>query len=163
MTGSAKGTAVLMLAFIFAPFVGAAVEGQATPRSQPGADMTVHTPEQHDLYDGRFVLSGGRVYQVGGLEDPPGWDHIGNDPGNLHPVEGTVEIDVNEIDNTVNPAAIQIDFFIRSPEGDARNNPTREEQPHARGIRPPLRHGSDLEIGSPLATAAHSPGEWVRP
>ena len=26
----------------------------------------------------------------------------------------------------VNPAAIQIDFFIRSPEGDARNNPTRE-------------------------------------
>ena len=22
---------------------------------------------------------------------------------------------------------------------------------------------SDLEIGSPLATAAHSPGEWVRP
>ena len=236
MTGSAKGTAVLMLAFTFAPFVGAAVEGQATPRSQPGADMTVYTPEQHDLYDGRFVLSGGRVYQVGGLEDPPGWDHIGNDPGNLHPVEGTVEIDVNEIDNTgrfvarldvpegelliemdrffefspcqdggvaafiyehgdsgcgdtnwpktllyvagwgyghatlndttiydeyqihfmvtqgirnreslavdypllnkrsaagaVNPAAIQIDFFIRSPEGDARNNPTREVFAH---------------------------------
>ena len=25
----------------------------------------------------------------------------------------------------VNPAAIQLDFFIRSPEGDARNNPTR--------------------------------------
>ena len=67
---------------------------------------------------------------MGGLEDPPGWDHIGNDPGNLHPVEGTVEIDVNEIDNTVNPAAIQIDFFIRSPEGDARNNPTREVFAH---------------------------------
>ena len=78
----------------------------------------------------RSVLSGGRVYQVGGLEDPPGWDHIGNDPGNLHPVEGTVEIDVNEIDNTVNPAAIQIDFFIRSPEGDARNNPTRKVFAH---------------------------------
>ena len=25
----------------------------------------------------------------------------------------------------VNPAAIQLDFFIRSPEGDDRNNPTR--------------------------------------
>ena len=231
-----KCTAVLMLAFTFVPFLGGAVEGQATPRSQPGADMTVYTPEQHDLYDGRFVLSGARVYQVGGLEDPPGWDHIGNDASNVRPVDGSVEIDVNEIDNTgrfvarlevpegelviqmdrffefspcqdggiaafiyehgdsgcgdtnwpktllyvagwgyghatlndtaiydeyqihfmvtqgirdreslavnypllnkrsaagaVNPAAIQIDFFIRSPEGDARNNPTREVFDH---------------------------------
>ena len=236
MKGSAKSTAVLILAFTLAPFVGGPVEGQATPRSQPGADMTVYTPEQHDLYDGRFVLSGGRVYQVGGLEDPPGWDHIGNDAANVHPVGGTVEIDVNEIDNTgrfvarlqvpegelliemdrffgfspcqdggvvafiyehgdsgcgdtnwpktllyvagwgfghatlndvtiydeyqihfmvtqgirnreslvvdypllnkrspagaINPALIQIDFFIRSPEGDARNNPTREVFDH---------------------------------
>ena len=231
-----KETAVLMLLFTFAPFLREAVEGQATPRSQPGADMTVYTPEQHDLYDGRWVLSGGRVYQVGRLEDPPGWDHIGNDAANVHAVEGTVEIDVNEIDNTgrfvarlevpegelliemdrffefspcqnggvaafiyehgdsgcgdtnwpktllylagwgfghatlngsalhdeyqihfmvtqgvrdresfevdypllnkrsaagaVNPASIQLDFFIRSPEGDARNNPTREVFDH---------------------------------
>ena len=33
--------------------------GQTTPRQQPGAEMTVYTPEQHDLYDGRFVLSAG--------------------------------------------------------------------------------------------------------
>ena len=231
-----KCTAVLMLAFTFVPFLGGAVEGQATPRSQPGANMTVYTPEQHDLYDGRFVLSGARIYQVGGLEDPPGWDHIGNDASNVRPVDGSVEIDVNEIDNTgrfvarlevpegelliqmdrffefspcqdggvaafiyehgdsgcgdtnwpktllyvagwgyghatlndmaiydeyqihfmvtqgirdreslavnypllnkrsaagaVNPTAIQIDFFIRSPEGDARNNPTREVFDH---------------------------------
>jgi hypothetical protein len=231
-----RGTAIVMLAFAFAPYLGGVVEAQATPRNQPGADMTLYTPEQHDLYDGRFVLSGGRVYQVGGLEDPPGWDHIGNDAANVHPVGGTVEIDVNEIDNTgqfmarlavpegelliemdrffefspcqdggvaaflyehgdsgcgdtnwpktllyiagwgyghatlngttlydeyqihfmvtqgvrnreslavdypllnkmspagaVNPAAIQIDFFIRSPEGDARNNPTREVFDH---------------------------------
>ena len=26
--------------------------------------MTVYTPEQHDLYDGRFVLSAGRVHKV---------------------------------------------------------------------------------------------------
>jgi hypothetical protein len=226
-----KASAVLMLVFTFVPFLEGSVEGQATPRNQPDADMTVYTPEQHDLYDGRFVLSGGRVYQVGGLDDPPGWDHIGNDAANVRPVGGTVEIDVNEIDNTgsfvarlgvpegelliqmdrffefspcqdggvaafiyehgdsgcgdtnwpktllyiagwgyghatlndetiydeyqihfmvtqgirdreslavdypllnrrsaagaVNPAAIQIDFFIRSPEGDDRNNPTR--------------------------------------
>lgn len=231
-----KRTAILSFLFIFAPLLTGAVEGQATPRSQPGADMTVYTPEQHDLYDGRFVLSGGRIYQVGSLDDAPGWDHIGNDAANVHTVEGTVEIDVNEIDNTgrfvarlevpqgelliemdrffefspcqdggvaafiyehgdsgcgdtnwpktllylagwgyghatlngttiydeyqihfmvtqgirnreslavdypllnkrsaagaINPAAIQIDFFIRSPEGDARNNPTREVFDH---------------------------------
>ena len=193
--------------------------------------MTLYTPEQHDLYDGRFVLSAGGLHQVGRLRDAPGWDHMGNDGAGVHPVGGTVEIDVNEIDNTgrfvarlevpegelsiemdrfnefspcqdggiaayifehgdsgcgdtnwpktllyvagwgfghatlngttlyedyqihfmvtqgmrdretlevnypllnkssaagaVNPAAIQLDFFIRSPEGDDRNNPTR--------------------------------------
>ena len=62
--------------------------------------MTLYTPEQHDLYDGRFVLSAGGVHQVGRLRDAPGWDHMGNDGAGVHPVGGTVEIDVNEIDNT---------------------------------------------------------------
>lgn len=73
---------------------------QAGPRSQPGAEMAIYTPEQHELYDGHFVLSAGEVYQVGRLDDPPGWDHMDNEARNVHPVEGTVEIDVNEIDNT---------------------------------------------------------------
>ena len=81
---------------------GLAVEssyGQAGPRSQPGAEMRIYTPEQHDLYDGRFVLGAGRIYQVGRLSDPPGWDHTGNDGENAHPVPGMVEIDVDEINN----------------------------------------------------------------
>lgn len=227
-----KSSAVLMLLGTVGTLLGGAVEGQEdTPRRQPGAAMTLYTPEQHDLYDGRFVLSAGRVYQVGGLRDAPGWDHMGNDGAGVHPVGGTVDIDVNEIENTgrfvarlevpegeltiemdrfnefspcqdggvaafifehgdsgcgdtnwpktllyvagwgfghaalngttlyedyqihfmvtqgirdretlevnypllnksssagaINPAAIQLDFFIRSPEGDDRNNPTR--------------------------------------
>ena len=40
------------------------------------------------------------IYQVGSLNDPPGWDHIGNDAENAHPVQGVVEIDVDEIKNT---------------------------------------------------------------
>lgn len=71
--------------------------GQAGP--QPGTTMGVYTPQQHDLYDGHFVLSGGRIYQVGTLKDPPGWDHIGNDASNARAVEGTIDIDVNEIKN----------------------------------------------------------------
>ena len=45
---------------------------QATPRQQPEAEITLYAPEQHDLYDGHFVLSATRVYQVGRLNDPPG-------------------------------------------------------------------------------------------
>jgi len=86
---------------------------QATPRQQPGAEITLYAPEQHDLYDGRFILEAGRVYQVGTLNDGPGWDHMGNDAGNVRPVHGTVEIDVNEIENTGTFVA-----RLRLPEGE---------------------------------------------
>jgi hypothetical protein len=36
------------------------------PRNQPGAPITVYAPDQHDLYDGHFVLSANRIYRVGG-------------------------------------------------------------------------------------------------
>lgn len=71
--------------------------GQAGP--QPGTTMGVYTPQQHDLYDGHFILSAGRIHQVGTLNDPPGWDHVGNDATNARTVEGTIEIDVDEIKN----------------------------------------------------------------
>lgn len=63
------------------------------PRVQPGTAMGLFTPEQHDLYDGRFIISGNRVYQVGTLADEAPWDHMGNDGSNLRPVGGTVEIE----------------------------------------------------------------------
>ncbi len=70
------------------------------PRTQPSASMGIYAPEQHDLYDGRFIISGSRIYQVGTLNDHSPWDHMGNDGSNLQPVEGTVEFDVDEINNT---------------------------------------------------------------
>src|SRR3989454_11873198 len=74
--------------------------GQSTPRRQPGADITLYAPEQHDLYDGHFVLSAARVYQVAGLHDAAGWNHMSNDAAAIHPVKGTVDVDVDEIKNT---------------------------------------------------------------
>jgi hypothetical protein len=88
---------VLTVPLVLAAALAAA--NQATPRQQPGAEITLYAPEQHDLYDGHFVLSATRVYQVGRLNDPAGWDHMGNDGANVHPVTGTVRIDVNEIQN----------------------------------------------------------------
>jgi hypothetical protein len=70
------------------------------PRTQPGTEMGLYAPAQHDLYDGRFIISGARIYQVGTLHDESPWDHMGADGSNLHPVGGTAEIDVDEINNT---------------------------------------------------------------
>jgi hypothetical protein len=75
----------------------AAASAHAAARTQPQAQVDLYAPEQHDLYDGRWVLEGRRVHQVGTLDDPPGWDHIDNDAKTVRPVGGTVEIDVDEI------------------------------------------------------------------
>ena len=71
-----------------------------TPRQQPGATVHIFAPEQHDLYDGHFVISANRIHMVGGLNDPEGWNHLDNEAKNVRPVAGTAEIDVNEIQNT---------------------------------------------------------------
>ena len=71
-----------------------------TPRSQPGTDMTIYSPKLHGLYDGKFRLSCGRTYVVGGLSDKEGWEHMDNAGTNSKLAEGTVEIDVDEIKNT---------------------------------------------------------------
>jgi hypothetical protein len=70
------------------------------PRQQPGAAVTMFAPDQHDLYDGRFMLSAGRLYMVGSLNDPPGWDHLDNAAARVTPVKGTANIDVNDLTNT---------------------------------------------------------------
>ena len=77
-----------------------AQEPERGPRTQPGTAMGLYEPGQHDLYDGKFVISGARIYQVGTLNDESPWDHMGNDGKTLRPVGGTAEIDVDEIANT---------------------------------------------------------------
>jgi len=98
---------------LFASLATVLAAQQVGPRHQPGAEITLFAPEQHDLYDGRFVLSGGRLYQVGTLQDPPGWDHMGNDGSNVRVVGGTVEIDVNEMTNSGTFVA-----WLSLPEGE---------------------------------------------
>ena len=74
--------------------------GTPGARRQPGTGMGIYTPEQHDLYDGRFRISGRRIFQVGALADESPWDHMGDDAANLREVGGSIEIDVDEINNT---------------------------------------------------------------
>jgi len=90
-----------------------AAQQPANPRQQPGATVTMFAPEQHDLYDGHYVLSANRIYMVGGLNDPAGWDHMDNDAKAVKPVAGTADIDVNDLTNTGTFTA-----RLKIPEGD---------------------------------------------
>jgi hypothetical protein len=79
---------------------GAAAQPDRTARTQPETTMGLYAPRQHELYDGRFVIRGTRVYQSGTLKDTPPWDHMGDDAQNLRPVQGQIDLDVDEIKNT---------------------------------------------------------------
>ena len=70
------------------------------PRSQPETAMGMYAPNQHELYDGRFIIRATRIFQAGKLNDPSPWNHMGDDASNLRPVQGDVVLDVNEIENT---------------------------------------------------------------
>jgi len=86
---------------------------QPNPRQQPGAAVTMYAPEQHDLYDGHYILSANRIHMVGGLNDPVGWDHMDNEAKTVKPVAGTAEIDVNDLTNTG-----KFEARLKIPEGD---------------------------------------------
>src|SRR5689334_13740938 len=90
--------AVASLALVAA--VNANAQAARGPRSQPEAGMTMYAPNQHELYDGRFVIRGTGVYQAGKLNDPSPWDHMGDDAKNLRKVDGEILLDVDEIKNT---------------------------------------------------------------
>ena len=91
----------IISALVIVAFVAInAAQQPPNPRQQPGTAVTLYAPEQHDLYDGHFVLSANRIYMVGRINDAPGWDHMDNAAAHLSPARGTVEIDVNEIKNT---------------------------------------------------------------
>ena len=93
-----SATAPLLLAFTASSTISA--QEERGPRMQPGTAMQLYAPQQHELYDGHFVIRGSRIYQVGTLDDGSPWDPMGDDASNLRAVHGTVEFDVNEIENT---------------------------------------------------------------
>ena len=47
--------------------VSVSAQQAPNPRQQPGAVVHIYAPEQHDLYDGHFVISAGRIHMVGGF------------------------------------------------------------------------------------------------
>ena len=102
----------LILVFVLTATAMAAQQAP-NPRQQPGAAITMFAPDQHDLYDGHYVMSANRIYMVGGLNDPEGWDHMDNAAATVKPVPGSVDIDVNDLTNTG-----KFEVRVTIPEGD---------------------------------------------
>jgi hypothetical protein len=86
---------------------------QPDPRHPANAPIAIYAPEQHDLYDGHFVISAGRIHMIGTLNDPAGWDHMDNAAATVKPVDGIVNLDVDEIKNTGT-----FEAKLKIPEGD---------------------------------------------
>jgi len=69
-----------------------------TPKNNEGTRIFRST--EHPAYSGSFHLTGAKTTLVGAMNDPPPWDHLDYAGKHLHPVDGQVEIEVNERSNT---------------------------------------------------------------
>src|SRR5579884_1808965 len=90
-------TSALVSILVIPYFVFA--EGQfGTPKGNEGTRIFKAT--EHPNYSGHFHLSGSRATLVGSMQDHSPWDHLDYAGKRLQPVQGTIDIDVNEQTNT---------------------------------------------------------------
>ena len=89
---------VLTLAACSPPPASTTPSTEATPASDK--QLPIYAPDQHELYDGRFNIVGRKIYQVGILDDPSPWNHMGDDASNVRSVGGEIAFQANELDNT---------------------------------------------------------------
>jgi hypothetical protein len=69
-----------------------------TPKGTEGT--RIFNATEHPYYTGEFHLTGGRTTLVGSLQDVSPWDHLDYAGKHLIPVQGSVDIKVNELTNS---------------------------------------------------------------
>lgn len=69
-----------------------------TPKGSEGT--RIFKGVEHPYYSGGYRLSGQRATLVGSMQDTSPWDHMDYAGKRLSSIQGTIEIDVNEIANT---------------------------------------------------------------
>ena len=75
-----------------------AIEQFGTPKEDEGTRIFKATEHQH--YSGQFHLSGQRTTLIGSMQDRAPWDHLDYAGKRLTPVQGTIDIEVNELTNS---------------------------------------------------------------
>src|ERR1700692_3358172 len=87
---------VLAMALMFVPAV---VAGQfGTPKENEGTRIFQAT--EHPYYSGQFHLSGQRTTLIGSVNDRAPWDHLDYAGKHLIAVQGSIEVEVNELTNS---------------------------------------------------------------
>ena len=86
-------------AALYSGMVLGAEESQfGTPKGSEGT--RIFRAVEHPHYTGQFRIGGQRAVLVGSMSDVSPWDHLDYTGKHLSSVQGTVEIDVNELTNT---------------------------------------------------------------
>ena len=86
---------LILTAFVTTP--GAEVGQFGTPKGAEGT--RIFKAPEHPFYSGAFRLKGGGTTLVGSMRDQSPWDHLDYSGKQLNPVQGGIEIDVNEVTN----------------------------------------------------------------
>ena len=87
---------ILSLVFSSAPVV---IAGQfGTPKDNEGT--RIFQPTEHPYYSGQFHLSGQRTTLIGSVNDRAPWDHLDYAGKHLISVQGSIDIQVNELTNS---------------------------------------------------------------
>lgn len=96
----ARGAITLLAAVALGVWSSATAEaGQfGTPKGTEGT--RIFSATEHPYYGGEFHLSGGRATLVGSLQDVAPWDHLDYAGTHLIPVQGSIDITVNELTNS---------------------------------------------------------------
>src|SRR5574342_180542 len=76
---------------------GEAVEC-GTPKENEGT--RIFQPTEHPYYSGQFHLFSQKTILIGSMQDRAPWDHLDYAGKRLTPVQGTIDIEVNELSNS---------------------------------------------------------------
>ena len=87
---------VLATALLFVP--AAVAEQFGTPKEHEGTRIFQAT--EHPYYSGQFHLSGQSTTLIGSMNDRIPWDHLDYAGKRLTPLQGTIDIEVNELTNS---------------------------------------------------------------
>ena len=89
------GLSLVSLCVLYVPAL--AIEQFGAPKGDEGARIFKAT--EHPHYSGQFHLSGQRTTLIGSMQDRTSWDHLDYAGKRLTPVQGTIDIEVNELTN----------------------------------------------------------------
>jgi len=94
-------TRLLILSFLTLSLLSlpaAAADQFGTPKGDEGTRIFKAT--EHPHYSGQFHLSGQKATLIGSTQDRAPWDHLDYAGKRLTPVQGTIDIEVNELTNS---------------------------------------------------------------